>query len=353
MIDEVHMLTNTAFNAMLKTLEEPPEYLKFVLATTDPQKVPVTVLSRCLQFNLRPMAPETVLDTPDPRAGQRKRARRTQALRLLSRAARAPCAMRSRSPTRPLPLAAASCRSGCAPDAGRGGSLLRVPPHRRAGPGRWQNRGGNGDALRMKRPVGRIDAGRNERRVAAHGRVPGRAAGWPRRWMRSDPEAVETARLAAQMPADETQLLYSLCLHGRAELGLAPDEYAALTMVLLLCWPSKPLQIRLKKTLTRPETAPSGSGGCSAACGGSLPVAPLPAPSSAGSSAAAAPVASVAPAVAQPRTAWSQHLYGRCSTCPGGRVCAFEEDSSNEPLHGRRGRWIGAHHCRLCVWLKR
>jgi DNA polymerase-3 subunit gamma/tau len=63
MIDEVHMLTNTAFNAMLKTLEEPPEYLKFVLATTDPQKVPVTVLSRCLQFNLRPMAPETVPST--------------------------------------------------------------------------------------------------------------------------------------------------------------------------------------------------------------------------------------------------------------------------------------------------
>jgi DNA polymerase-3 subunit gamma/tau len=60
MIDEVHMLSNTAFNAMLKTLEEPPDYLKFVLATTDPQKVPVTVLSRCLQFNLRPMAPETI-----------------------------------------------------------------------------------------------------------------------------------------------------------------------------------------------------------------------------------------------------------------------------------------------------
>ncbi len=60
MIDEVHMLTNHAFNAMLKTLEEPPDYLKFVLATTDPQKVPVTVLSRCLQFNLRPMAMQTV-----------------------------------------------------------------------------------------------------------------------------------------------------------------------------------------------------------------------------------------------------------------------------------------------------
>src|SRR5215210_2106296 len=60
MIDEVHMLTGHAFNAMLKTLEEPPEYLKFVLATTDPQKVPPTVLSRCLQFNLRPLAPQTV-----------------------------------------------------------------------------------------------------------------------------------------------------------------------------------------------------------------------------------------------------------------------------------------------------
>src|SRR5689334_4641349 len=60
MIDEVHMLSNHAFNAMLKTLEEPPEYLKFVLATTDPQKVPPTVLSRCLQFNLRPLAPQTV-----------------------------------------------------------------------------------------------------------------------------------------------------------------------------------------------------------------------------------------------------------------------------------------------------
>jgi DNA polymerase-3 subunit gamma/tau len=54
-IDEVHMLSTSAFNAMLKTLEEPPEHLKFILATTDPQKIPVTVLSRCLQFNLKQM----------------------------------------------------------------------------------------------------------------------------------------------------------------------------------------------------------------------------------------------------------------------------------------------------------
>src|SRR6188768_1434480 len=62
LIDEVHMLSTHAFNAMLKTLEEPPDYLKFVLATTDPQKVPATVLSRCLQFNLRPMAAQTIVE---------------------------------------------------------------------------------------------------------------------------------------------------------------------------------------------------------------------------------------------------------------------------------------------------
>src|SRR5947199_95381 len=62
LIDEVHQLSKSAFNAMLKTLEEPPEHVKFVLATTDPQKIPVTVLSRCLQFNLK-MMPRTVIAT--------------------------------------------------------------------------------------------------------------------------------------------------------------------------------------------------------------------------------------------------------------------------------------------------
>jgi len=62
MIDEVHQLSGHAFNAMLKTLEEPPEHVKFILATTDPQKIPVTVLSRCLQFNLKQMPPAAIVD---------------------------------------------------------------------------------------------------------------------------------------------------------------------------------------------------------------------------------------------------------------------------------------------------
>jgi DNA polymerase III subunit gamma/tau len=60
LIDEVHMFSNHSFNALLKTLEEPPPHVKFLLATTDPQKVPVTVLSRCLQFNLRRLLPEEI-----------------------------------------------------------------------------------------------------------------------------------------------------------------------------------------------------------------------------------------------------------------------------------------------------
>ena len=88
MIDEVHMLTGPAFNAMLKTLEEPPEYLKFVLATTDPQKVPVTVLSRCLQFNLRPMAAETIASHLAQVLAAEQVQSEPAALHLLGRAAR-------------------------------------------------------------------------------------------------------------------------------------------------------------------------------------------------------------------------------------------------------------------------
>ena len=62
LIDEVHMLSKSSFNALLKTLEEPPPHVKFLLATTDPQKLPVTVLSRCLQFNLKRMTPRLIGD---------------------------------------------------------------------------------------------------------------------------------------------------------------------------------------------------------------------------------------------------------------------------------------------------
>src|SRR5574343_1014889 len=84
MIDEVHMLTGHAFNAMLKTLEEPPEHVKFIIATTDPQKIPVTVLSRCLQFNLKQMPPGHIVGHLENILTQEQIAFETPALRLLA-----------------------------------------------------------------------------------------------------------------------------------------------------------------------------------------------------------------------------------------------------------------------------
>lgn len=86
-IDEVHMLSTSSFNALLKTLEEPPEHVKFLLATTDPQKLPVTVLSRCLQFNLKNMSPERIVSHLKYVLGQEQVPFEEPALWLLAKAA--------------------------------------------------------------------------------------------------------------------------------------------------------------------------------------------------------------------------------------------------------------------------
>ncbi|MDB5891888.1 MAG: dnaX [Polaromonas sp.] len=245
MIDEVHMLTNTAFNAMLKTLEEPPEYLKFVLATTDPQKVPATVLSRCLQFNLRPMAPETVMEHLKQVLAVESVPAEPQALRLLARAARG--SMRDALSLTDQAIAFGSGELLEASVRLMLGSVDRSYVFRlldalARGDGKTVVE--TSEALRLHG----LSAGSTLeemttvlQRMAVLQAVPDMLA--PASGNASDdadPEASETARLAQLMPADETQLLYSLCLHGRGELGLAPDEYAALTMVLLRLLAFKP-----------------------------------------------------------------------------------------------------------------
>lgn len=277
MIDEVHMLTNTAFNAMLKTLEEPPEYLKFVLATTDPQKVPVTVLSRCLQFNLRPMAPETVLGHLTQVLAAEDVPAEPQALRLLSRAARG-----SMRDALSLTDQAIAFGSGHVQEAGVRQMLgavdrsyvFRLIEALALGDGKTVVE--TADALRMN---GLSAASTLEemsavlQRMAVFQAVPQMVGAVDA----DDPEAAETARLSAAMPADETQLLYSMCLHGRGELGLAPDEYAALTMVLLRLLAFKPPAgdgPAEKKTLTRPE--PAASAPLRAPAAAPLPAAPAP-----------------------------------------------------------------------------
>ncbi|MDR2298571.1 MAG: DNA polymerase III subunit gamma/tau [Comamonas sp.] len=238
MIDEVHMLTNTAFNAMLKTLEEPPEYLKFVLATTDPQKVPVTVLSRCLQFNLRPMAPDTVLEHLTDVLSKESVPAEPQALRLLSRAARG--SMRDALSLTDQAIAFGSGQLQEATVRQMLGSVDRSHVFRlidalAQGDGRTVV-----ETSEELRHNGLSAASTLEemcnvlQRMAVLQAVPDMPLD------ASDPEAAELDRLASLMPRDETQLLYSICLHGRTELGLAPDEYAALTMALLRLLAFKP-----------------------------------------------------------------------------------------------------------------
>ena len=292
MIDEVHMLTNTAFNAMLKTLEEPPDYLKFVLATTDPQKVPATVLSRCLQFNLRPMAPETVREHLVQVLAAEHVQAEPQALRLLSRAARG--SMRDALSLTDQAIAFGSGRLDEASVRVMLGSVDRSYVFRlldalARGDGRTIVE--TSEVLRLN---GLSAASTLEematvlQRMAVLQAVPGMGAGDDD----NDPEIAETARLAQFMPPDETQLLYSLCLHGRGELGLAPDEYAGLTMVLLRLLAFKPANADAagaSPASARPATLPG-----SAAAPGKKPLSEPAAPLAPHVSAAA--LRAVAPA---------------------------------------------------------
>ena len=230
MIDEAHQLTKDAFNALLKTLEEPPEYLKFVLATTDPEKMLPTVLSRCLQFNLRPMAPATVREHLQHVLAAENVPADEGSLRLLARAARG--SMRDG-----LSLADQAIAYG-------GGQLTESVvrtmlgsvdrSHARALVTALARRDGAAvlavvDGLRG---LGLSASGTLEeialllQQMAVEQAVPGALDA-------NDPDTEEARALAALLAPDETQLLYSMALHGREELGLMSDEYGALTMVML------------------------------------------------------------------------------------------------------------------------
>jgi DNA polymerase-3 subunit gamma/tau len=237
MIDEVHMLTNTAFNAMLKTLEEPPEYLKFVLATTDPQKVPVTVLSRCLQFNLRPMAPETVREHLGHVLQSEQVPADDASLRLLARAARGSMRDALSLTDQAIAFGAGQLQEDTVRQmlgSADRSHVLRLVQALADGDGRSVveiceelRRQGLSAAATLE------DMAAMLQRMAVLQAVPDGPSA-------DDFESQQVAPLASAMPADETQLLYSICLHGRAELGLAPDEYAGLVMVLLRLLAFKP-----------------------------------------------------------------------------------------------------------------
>ncbi|MDB5761476.1 MAG: polymerase subunit gamma/tau [Herminiimonas sp.] len=230
MIDEVHMLTNHAFNSMLKTLEEPPEHVKFILATTDPQKIPVTVLSRCLQFNLKQMPPGHIVGHLENILGQENIAFDTPALRLLAQGAHG--SMRDALSLTDQAIAYAAGRVTLEAVQGMLGALdqsylIRVL-----------------DALAIKDGAGLLtiadematrslsynaalqDLGVLLHRIALAQTVPSAVP-------EDLPERADVMRLATAFDAEEVQLFYQIAVHGRNELGLAPDEYAGFSMTLL------------------------------------------------------------------------------------------------------------------------
>ena len=250
MIDEAHQLTKDAFNALLKTLEEPPEYLKFVLATTDPEKMLPTVLSRCLQFNLRPMAPQTVQEYLAGVLAAEGVAADPAALRLLGRAARG--SMRDA-----LSLAdQAIAYGGGRLDEAVVRAMLGVADHAQAAALLQAVAARDGAALlagvQALREAGGSAAATLEamatllQSAAVEQAVPGTID-------EVDPDTPAARALAAALPADELQLVYSMLLQGRGELALTGDDYAALTMVLLRPFAFAPAAAPAPQAAPRPQ----------------------------------------------------------------------------------------------------
>lgn len=230
MIDEVHMLTNHAFNSMLKTLEEPPEHVKFILATTDPQKIPVTVLSRCLQFNLKQMPPGHIISHLDNILGQEGIAFEQPALRLLAQGAHG--SMRDALSLTDQAIAYAA--GAVTLDAVQGmlgaldqSYLVRLLDALAQQDGADLLAVADEMASRSLSYNGALqDLGTLLHRIALAQTVP---AALPQ----DLPEYADIVRLSAAFDAEEVQLFYQIAVHGRNELGLAPDEYAGFTMTLL------------------------------------------------------------------------------------------------------------------------
>tara|TARA_R110001599_G_scaffold171353_1_gene362288 strand:+ start:304755 stop:306911 length:2157 start_codon:yes stop_codon:yes gene_type:complete len=230
MIDEVHMLTNHAFNSMLKTLEEPPEHVKFILATTDPQKIPVTVLSRCLQFNLKQMPPGHIVSHLENILGQEEITFETPALRLLAQGAHG--SMRDALSLTDQAIAYAAGQVTLDAVQSMLGALdqsflIRLLDALVQEDGAGLLAVADDMAARsLSYSAALQDLASLLHRIALAQTIP---AALPE----DLPEREDIVRLAGLFDGEEVQLFYQIAVHGRNELGLAPDEYAGFSMTLL------------------------------------------------------------------------------------------------------------------------
>lgn len=291
MIDEVHMLTNHAFNAMLKTLEEPPPHVKFILATTDPQKIPVTVLSRCLQFNLKQMPPGHIVGHLENILGQEGVSFEQPALRLLAQGAHG--SMRDALSLTDQAIAYAAGQVTLDAVQGMLGALdqsylVRLLDALAAQDGADLMAVADEMASRSLSYNGALqDLGTLLHRVALAQSVPGAVP-------QDLPELADIMRLAGVFEPQEVQLYYQIAVHGRNEIGLAPDEYAGFTMTLLRMLAFRPGQGGSEASAAPPAAAPVGASPARAAAAAAASHAAVTPRS------AAPPSAPAAPAPAQP-----------------------------------------------------
>jgi DNA polymerase-3 subunit gamma/tau len=247
LIDEVHMLSKGAFNSMLKTLEEPPEHVKFVLATTDPQKIPVTVLSRCLQFNLTPLPRAQIAERLAHILAAESIAHEPAALPLLAAAAQGSL----RDALSLLDQAIAYGGGEVREEGVRAmlGVVDRAYLHRiveallaNDGPALM----GAADALGA---AGHAFASALDElaslfhRIAVRQAVPGLDGG---------DDADKIGEYAARMSPEAVQLAYQICIQGRVDLALAPDEATGFTMTLLRLLAFEPADDVAAATATAP-----------------------------------------------------------------------------------------------------
>jgi DNA polymerase-3 subunit gamma/tau len=230
MIDEVHMLTNHAFNAMLKTLEEPPEHVKFILATTDPQKIPVTILSRCLQFNLKQMPVPLIVEHLEKVLAAEKVECETNALRVLAKAAQG--SMRDALSLTDQAIAYAAGK--VSEEAVRGilgtlddAYLIKILDALIAKDGATLLAISNEMGERsMSFSLALADLSSLIQKIAAAQIVPESV-------LEDWPEAAEIHRLASALTKEEAQLFYQISITSRPDLSLAPDEQTGFAMTLL------------------------------------------------------------------------------------------------------------------------
>ena len=242
LIDEVHMLSKPAFNALLKTLEEPPGHVKFLLATTDPQKLPVTVLSRCLQFNLRRLEPEQIEQQMARILQAEGIAFEAGALQLLARAADG--SLRDGLSLLDQAIAHTGSHAGGRLDEGGVNAMLGTVERARVG--ELLAALAAGDAAALMREVGDLaqyspdfgqlleDLATELHRIQLHQLVPG---------FTDEASRVDAAALAAQLSPEVVQLWFQMALNGRRDLGLAPSARAGLEMSLLRMLAFRPTAI--------------------------------------------------------------------------------------------------------------